>query len=161
MPPPTDPSEPIGEHETLLRRVSAEHVLDGSVQDPAMKPSAANDANGLSLYREAFHSVEDVAVRFRGPLGVKPAFVARLNAGDLIRLGLVIVPEPRLGDATSTPPRPDRSGHCVIQNFAAVDRDTPRGMQLRRDLAKLAGNPLGPFAPPAPVARADGPAAAE
>lgn len=152
MPAP-DPNSPIGDDEVLLRRVREEHVLKDAqgnvvgIQDVALKPDKNQDENGLSLFRELFHSENDVAVKFRSS-GRKPSYIIRLSAAKLKALEFKIDPAPREADMSTTPPKLARPGHCLIQNFSTADRDTERGTALRRKLAEIAGTPTGPFEPP-------------
>ena len=107
-----DGSESIEDHETLFRRIP----VTGGFYDPSLdaKPSpmafrpTKHDTTGLSIYREKYKSIEQVA---HGRAG-KKYYIAVLKAGDLRQLGMEVIPRPLDND----------HGHCEIVDLTYANR---------------------------------------
>jgi hypothetical protein len=124
--------EDVDPGETILRRIPSEH-FDASLPNPvspnAFRPSG-DDIDGISLYREAFVSPLQVARKARRPASTY--VVARLQARDVMALGLTIVPTPG-----------NLPGHVSLPeiNTASYNDKTSKSRvkDLNLSLAKLVG----------------------
>lgn len=151
-----DPLSPIQPEEMILRRVPKHRMsLDQrTVQPDAFAPKMPDkkntgDTDGLSVYREAFHSAEDVGRTLRSR-GSEPMWVARLRASDITALGLTLLPDPK--DGFAHPKGLPQPGHALIPEIAVSTATTDRVVEIKRMLAALVTptNLFGPFDPPPP-----------
>lgn len=112
------------------------------------KPNDQGDSDGLSVYRAAFHSPEEIAKVLR-TRGSEPVWVAELVAKDIIALGGTLKPDP-LGPEKH-PRQIPQPGHALIPELHAGDPDSKLVEDLKRGLAALANKATihGPFDPPA------------
>lgn len=112
-------------------------------KEPSKKSSTSADFDGLSVYRGAFHTPEEVGKKFR-TLGSTPAWVATLRADDIFQLGLTIVPDPQNGDHLIVA----QLGHSLIPELNATAAKTNFVLEAKQKLAALVTEINGPFDPP-------------
>lgn len=126
----------------MLRRVPEANVLDdrSAVKDAAFSPHRDRDVDGFSVYLESIHTIKEVAQVFRGAKG-KDAWVVRLRVSDLMRLDLTL----KLDPIPASDGFPDRPGHALIVDLRSETADDSRTQEIKRELARLAGKPIGPF----------------
>lgn len=141
----TDPILPV---EILLRRIPEAQMSSGVPREPlpdAFDPHKTNDADGLSVYREKYHSPAEVA-EYRTK-GTTPSWVARIPARAITELGLTLRPDPR-GAEGGLPARP---GHALIVELNSAARKTNAVEEWKRQLVaavtSVEGGDTG-FAPP-------------
>jgi hypothetical protein len=140
-----DPSSPVHPDEIILRRVPEQKMeLDRChVSADAFAPHATNDAGGISVYREQFHSPTEVTQTFRSG-GTKPVWCARLRAGDLFKIGLSVNPDPLGPDERL----PERLGHALIPEINSGNAKSKETAQYKQRLKKAVFEIVGPFDPP-------------
>jgi hypothetical protein len=111
----------------------------------AFDPSK-NDSDGLSVYRERYHSASEVAAM--RTKGTSPTWVVRLRASSILQLGLALQPDPR----PTEDGLPNRPGHALISSMRSENRSTDEVknwmMQLQAIVLDVMGGDDG-F--PAPV----------
>lgn len=99
---------------------------------PGFRPGN-NDIDGLSLFREIYHTPQEIVDKARGPR----YYVAYLRAGDLRQKGMVVDAQPTA----------EFAGHCVISNLNAANKRTDEcenwQAQLRTHLQ--CKSPTGPL----------------
>lgn len=142
-----NPLDPIRPDEFLLRRIPQDKVLeDGSIAPSAFAPHSTNDGAGLSVFREAYHTPEQVGRDFRR-VGKNPVWVARLRASGILELGLRIDPDP----LAATRDMPAQPGHALIPALNSANAKADRTHELARRLVLVIERPLvGPFSPYGP-----------
>lgn len=114
---------------------------------PDKKRESKGDIDGLSLFRELFHTPEEVG-RVLRTQGTTPAWVARLRASDIFSLGLSLVPNPL--DESKHPNGVAQPGHVLIPEISVATASSSEVIELQQRLAALvtSENLLGPFDPP-------------
>lgn len=114
--PGQDGTEPVEKNELLFRRIP---VSMGWCDENGVSPEAfdprPDDTSGISLYREKYKSLQEVA---RGK-SRKGYFVGVLLAGDLTDRGLVAVPRPEEDDR----------GHVELPSLRFDNRRTPEASE--------------------------------
>lgn len=91
-------------------------------------PHRTKDTDGLSVYREKYHTPEQVA-GFRTK-GTKPTWIARLQAKSITDLGLTLKPDPRRPE-DGLPARP---GHSLIVEMNSAARKSNAVEQWKQQL---------------------------
>lgn len=94
-------------------------------------PHRDNDTDGLSVYREKYHTPEQVA-GYRTK-GTKPMWIARLSAKSITDLGLTLKPDPR-GPENGLPARP---GHALIVEMNSNTRKSDEVEQWKQQLLSV------------------------
>jgi len=140
--PPLDGTEPIDDDELLYRRIPVSQGWYDPNVDPLPSPQAfrprGDDVTGLSLCRGGpYNTIEQAG---KGP-SKKGYFVAVLNAEQLRKRGIGVVPRP-----SAVIP-----GHVEIPTLTASNRDTDEAMSIMVTLAhELCLRVEGPFLPTPP-----------
>jgi len=115
--------------ERILRRIHRSHVdpdLPVPITRAAFKPNKKRDGEGLSVFRLAFITAEELVRRASQP--PERYYVAQLGMRDhLVPLGLTVVPKP----TKDQPP-----GHALIPELNSSTRETTKEKQ--RQLAEFA-----------------------
>lgn len=116
--------------EFILRRILnlpnwVDLTLSRPIQGVAFSPTD-KDADGISVFREQFTTPEAVAKTGANPAGY---YVARLQASELIGLGLSITPDP-------LPPDSGPRGHALVPEMCS-GMDKPNERALRAKLVLL------------------------
>jgi len=132
-------SDPIGDEEFLLRRFpNLDLYYDPQATPPvtalAFKP-IKQDTDGISLYREIFVTIQDVAAGARTP---NWCYIVRLRAKEIRTLGITIEPTP---SADGLP------GHCsipelAVQHYEAGRAEKDKHKDIHLELAKLASKDI-------------------
>jgi len=110
----------------------------------AFDPHKERDGGGLSVFRLAFHTTEEVS-NFR-TMSPKSGWVARLRASSIIALGLTIIPDP----LEAADQRPAQPGHSVVPELNSANRKSSEAAQWKQQLAAAVIAVDGPFPPPQP-----------
>lgn len=114
-----DGTEPVGDDELLYRRIP---VSMGWYTKRGLSPEAfhprKNETSGISLFRNKYKSIQEVA---RGKSG-GGYFVSVLRAGDLIREGIEVVPRPK---------PPNDLGHVELPGLTRDNRRTPEAYESK------------------------------
>ncbi|MBL8876406.1 MAG: hypothetical protein JNM86_11480 [Phycisphaerae bacterium] len=150
-------NDPIQSDEIILRRVQEDQMGSGNPRWPlpdGFSPHRTNDGDGLSVYREKYHTPAQVA-GFRTK-GSKPTWIARLRAKSITDLGLTLKPDPR----ESEDGLPARPGHALIVEMNTPSRKSDAVEQWKQQLLSSvveveggdAGFPAPAAAPVAPEA---------
>lgn len=124
----------VADSELLLRRIQEDQGPSDSESRPsplAFRPNK-RDVDGLSLYREAQVSAEELASW--GRVG-KKYFIGRVRTASLRELGMTVVP---VRDPAGRP------GHVIIPELNAANRREARQEEWQFRLASLC-TVLGPF----------------
>lgn len=115
----------------------------------AFGPHPDNDTDGLSVYREKYHTPAEVAA-FRTK-GTKPTWIARLSAKSIADMGLSLTPDPRDPDHGL----PARAGHALIVEMNSRTRKSDDVQQWKQQLVaaivSVEGGAMGFAAPTAPT----------
>ena len=143
-------NDPIQPDEIILRRVPEDQMGSGNPRLPlpdGFDPHRTNDADGLSVYREKYHTPAQAAgFRTRGS---KPTWIARLRAKSITDLGLTLKPDPREPE-DGLPARP---GHALIVEMNTPARKSDAVEQWKQQLlSSVIGVEGGDAGFPAPVA---------
>ena len=119
---------PIDDDEILYRRipVSKDWYVNGVVYGEAFAPRR-DEHSGISLYRERFRSLNEVA-KGKAPKGY---YVASLRVSDLRKAGIIVEPRP------DTPEGWD-AAHVEIPGLNAGNRQTNEAEELQSQLAEIA-----------------------
>ncbi len=127
-----DESLTVEDSEIVYRRIHTSFVdVDAPIPiSPAAFRPNPNDTTGLSVFRARFLSAADTLATVAA-LKRREYYIAGISAGDLLRLGLTIIPEPVAGG-----PR----GHAVIPelSWAAYQADKKRLKEVQLELATIA-----------------------
>ena len=130
-----DGTEPIEDDERLYRRLPIHPKYFDPAVDPAPTPFAfrprEEDDTGLSVSRAKYKTVEDVAANPRG----KQYYVAILEAGELRRRGIRVVPKPLDGDP----------GHAELPDLRYDNRTTAEAEEMQVALATELCRVDGPY----------------
>ena len=129
-----EPNDPIQAEEIILRRIPEAKMSSDAPRRPmpdAFDPHK-KDTDGLSVYREHFHSAEEVC-DFR-TVSKNKAWVAKLKASSIFALGLTIEPDP-LDEIQGQ--RRKQVGHCLIKEMNAANSKSDKVEQWKRHLAAL------------------------
>jgi hypothetical protein len=130
-----DELSPISDDEFMLRQIHKNHYHAGKnkpVQTNHFQPHEDDD-DGLSVYRERFISVDELARAGRKP---GEYYIARFRASELKLPGNNLTLDPKPNKDPSQP-----RGHSVIPqlSISAYKADEKKGKQICFELAKLAG----------------------
>lgn len=133
---PGDGTEPVEPDESILRRVLASS-MEGPRRDRisprAFRPRLEKDPDGLSFFRERYHSPFQVACA--PPRFDRPS-VARIPVRGVLELGLSVRADPF---------RPDGLGHCLIPELSSANRRERWALDCCVVLADQLSERLGPF----------------
>jgi hypothetical protein len=124
-------TDPVGDDEYVFRRVLAQDVNESNAESPVARTGFrpnAQDVNGISVYREAFVTSNEI-----DEAGRKPGeyYIFRLNVRELREvIGVDVIPDPM-------PPLP---GHCLIPEVrhGLKGREKLLCKEVQRKLAVLA-----------------------
>ena len=132
--------EPIADDEILLRRIPVStgwyNPSTGTLYSQAFDPHRTNDTTGLSLSREKYKSVQDVAT---GPSKMG-YYVARLLARQLRSAGIEIVPRPNMESGYD-------AAHAELPDLNSANRKEDLTIERMEALSSLKIEVLGPFVP--------------
>lgn len=142
-------SDPIHPDEIILRRVREAHMTTDTPRWPlpdAFDPDKLRDEDGLSVYREKYHTPQEVAaLRTKGK---GPCWVVRVPAKSILNLGLTLRPDGRKPEVGL----PSRPGHALIVEMNSGTRKSDAVEQWKRQLVSsviaVDGGDAG-FPPPA------------
>jgi len=126
-----EPHDPIQPDEIILRRIPEAQMGVVGTRCPlpdGFDPHRTADVDGLSVYREKYHTPSQVA-GFRTK-GSQPTWIARLRAKAITDLGLTLKPDP-LDPEDGLPARP---GHALILEINSPARKSDAVEQWKRQL---------------------------
>jgi hypothetical protein len=129
-----DGTEPVADDELLYRRipVSKGWYSEGGLSPEAFDP-LKDENTGISVYRDKYKSIEEVA---QGK-SKKGYFVAVFRAGDLREHGIEVAPRPESNDP----------GHAELPDLTCLNRLEPKTQERKVRLAKSWLRVEGPFPP--------------
>ncbi len=129
--------EPIDDDERLFRRIpESTGWFDPGSSPPSLSFYAfrpgKHDSTGLSVYRERYKAIEEVA----RPRSGKRYYVAVLRAGDLREHGITVEPKPLEGDP----------GHSEITVLTYENRKQNKSLERQKLLSEVLTLKIeGPF----------------
>lgn len=134
----SDGTEPIDDDELLYRRipVSMSWYSNNQLSPEAFDPRP-DETTGISIYRDKYKTIEEVA---KGK-SKKGYFVVVFRARDLRQRGIEIVPRPDTPDGWD-------AGHAELPSLTASNRDSDAAMETKLALTTLPIAIRGPFMPP-------------